>query len=162
MVTLTCREQESNPLGVSFHRYDHSFQANVRVNVSGSNADKTPELLSVSIPGCSLFFRSCRQIYHGAVAMFFENNSFVFTRSNFYQGLRYPHPIDHDRGGYFTASGAEWLGQLGAQLSMLNTVIINLDPSYPLERPRLFECPDILFDLAAFLDVLPLLRFLWG
>jgi hypothetical protein len=95
-------------------------------------------------------FRSCRQIYHESVGIFYGYNKFVITRAL----QRHDRDYDH---GYIEDSycqllyAPEWLSQLGSQASLLRNVAVDVDATCPT------GCRSQMKDF----DILPFVRFLW-
>jgi hypothetical protein len=95
-------------------------------------------------------FRSCRQIYHESVGIFYGCNRFIISRALHRHDLDYDHHfIDDDYCQLLYAPA--WLSQLGSQASFLRNVVVDVDAICPA------SCTSQMRDF----DILPFVRFMW-
>jgi hypothetical protein len=95
-------------------------------------------------------FRSCRQIYHESVGIFYGCNRFVISRALHRHDLDYDHHFMDDDYCQLLYAPA-WLSQLGSQASLLRNVVVDVDAICPA------SCTSRMRDF----DILPFVRFMW-
>jgi hypothetical protein len=120
--------------------FEHTFEDDIGGDVDFSYG------FHLGVP----FLRSCRQIYHESVGIFYGCNEFIISRALNRHDVDHHRPYDKDE--YWQLLYASvWLSRLGSQASLLRTVVVDVDPMCPA------HCPHSKNEF----DILPFVRFLW-